>query len=318
MSLVGHLLYGLRTGLSDARARWEHTRRFETLTRLHPLPPDSCGLFLREGIGDHILPLAFAPALLSTHGLRIAAVAGKPRLAFVADLFSPAPAYAPWTETNPWDWERGAILAPGSWFVAHFPDFELFRAVGVSGYHFLDAYRARLGLPPSTPLAFPRLPTTAERAAARALLADAGLTPGSIVILCAHSRSTPAPGVPPSFWTDLATALRATGRQPVFNLGPGAPSPAPDFPALDIPLPLFRALTLEAGAICSVRSGLSDLVCDLPCHRSVLYARTSFGGGPLLVGTTFSRYGLPTPSLEIELAPDSAASVITRLASALA
>lgn len=311
MSLAGHLAYGLREGFSNGLRRWQHTRRWDAFLHAHPVAPGECGLLAREGIGDHLIPLAFAPAIQSVHGLKVAVLAGNPRFDFLPSLFSPSPVFAPWKD-SPEDYARAGLLASGAYYCTHFPGYELFQAVGVSGFHFIDAYRCRLGLPPHTRPVWPRPPSTAELADAARLLASHHLPAGRTVLLAAEARSTPVGGIPPRLWTDLAAALRARGLSPVFNLGPGS-HPPEGFPGLAIPLPLLRAAATIAGAVCSVRSGLSDLLCNTSCRRAVLYSKSPYGGGSLLQGTTFSRYHLDDPPFELEADEASHPAVVSAL-----
>jgi hypothetical protein len=297
MGLAGGVLFRAQTNWRRYRRR----RRWESLVADHPLKADECGLIAAEGIGDHLLVGLFAKAVLEAHGLTVRFVAGNPRYGFLEGLYPPGISYLPW-RTEPEDVRFGPDLRGGSFYFAHFPGLELMRAVGYDRFHFLDAYRCRLGLPPDSTLTAPRPPSDAERIQAQEALAAQGLRPGRTVVLCTDARSTPYSGPTPEFWQSLAAALEARGLQAVVNAGPQTIVPA-GLKAWGIPLDTFRAIALSAGYIVSVRSGLSDLACDLPCPQCVIYADAPYWAGPLHKGTTFDRYGLATPPHEVVYQP---------------
>ena len=311
MSLAGHLLYGLRAG----KHRWNETVRWETFRGENPLGPNEAGLLACQGIGDHWLACAFAREIRNTHGFDVGIVAGNPRYAFIGSLFPKPLRYAGWRESE-FDEQRSNILAAGSFFYAHFPNLDLMRAVGHGDFHFLDAYRCRLGLPLDAFPSTSRQPTAEELARAGAYLTENGLPPGRTVVLCCDARTTPTTGIDAAFWLGLVTELRSQGITPVLNAGPSTP-PLPGVASLPITLADFRSVVQAAGAVCSVRSGLSDLVCDLTCRRAVVYPDVGYWGGRLHPATTFSRFGLASPPFEIVVRPDAVPAALKTLATAL-
>jgi hypothetical protein len=174
--------------------------------------------------------------------------------------------------------------------------------VGYNGFHFLDAYRCRLGLPVNSFLTRPRQPSATELAAAARLLGENGLTPGRTVVLSIEARTTPTDGVDAGFWTTLAAELQSQGLQVAVNAGPTTVVPE-GLCALTLPLAALRAAVLSAGFFCSVRSGLSDLACDLRCPQVVVYPQVRYWAGSLHEGTTFSRFGLTKVPHEVQIAP---------------
>lgn len=253
------------------------------------------------GIGDHYIVGAFAEAVRRHHGVRVW-MAGRPHLAFVGELYPAVERSVPWPAEldaqamSAWKVEAGKV------FYAHFPKLELMRAVGFRDFHFLDAYRCRLGLPAGASPTRPRLPHAAEVAAAAELLRRHGREPGRTVLLSVEARTTPTDGVDAGFWTALAEDVEATGLQVLVNAGPGTVVPA-GLGAADIPLALFRAVATAAGFFCSVRSGLSDLACDLRIPQVVVYPDVSYWAGSLRAGTTFERFGLTKVPQEVTLRP---------------
>jgi hypothetical protein len=193
-------------------------------------------------------------------------------------------------------------VEPGKIFYAHFPKLELMRAVGFRDFHFLDAYRCRLGLPAGANPTRPRQPNAAELAAAAELLRRHEREPGRTVLFSVEARTTPTEGVDAGFWTALAEEVAAAGLQVLVNAGPGTAVPA-GLGAADIPLPLFRAVAASAGFFCSVRSGLSDLACDLRIPQVVVYPEVGYWAGGLRAGTTFERFGLTKVPHEVTLPP---------------
>jgi hypothetical protein len=265
------------------------------------IPSDTCVLVADYGVGDHYLVGAFADAVRRQYGVRVW-MAGRGNLAFVASLY---PAIERYIECPP---GRDALKADarkiegGKVYYAHFPELELMRAVGYNGFHFLDAYRCRLGLPVDTHLTRPRQPGPAELTAAAQLLVENGLKPGRTVVLSIEARTTPTDGVDSAFWIALAAELEAQGLQAIVNAGPATMVPA-ELRALSLPLAAVRAFVQSAGFFCSVRSGLSDLACDLRCPQVVVYPAVRYWAGSLLDGTTLTRFGLTKAPHEVVIAP---------------
>lgn len=261
------------------------------------IPDDVCLLVADYGVGDHYIVGGFAEAVRRHFGVRVW-VAGRGNLAFIASLYPAVERYieCPSGRTtlkaDAWKIEGGKI------FYAHFPELELMRAVGYNGFHFLDAYRCRLGLPASAQLTRPRQPAPAELAAAARILEEQGLTPGRTAVLSVEARTTPTDGVGPDFWTALAKHLQARGLQVGINAGPATVVPDGLRP-LNLPLAALRPVVQRAGFFCSVRSGLSDLMCDLRCPQVVVYPEVRYWAGPLKEGTTFDRFGLTKPPHEV-------------------
>lgn len=311
MSLAGHLLYGLRAG----KHRWNETLRWEAFLAANPLGPGEAGLLARQGIGDHWLACAFASEIRKAHGFDVGVVAGNPRYAFIGSLFPKPLRYAGWLESE-FDEQRSNVLAAGKFFYAHFPNLDLMRAVGHGGFHFLDAYRCRLGLPMNALPATSRPPSVEELTRACTYLEKNRLPPERTVVLCCDARTTPTTGIDAAFWLGLVARLRADGLTPVLNAGPSTP-PLQGVVSLPIALADFRPVVQAAGAVCSVRSGLSDLVCDVPCRRAVVYPDVAYWGGRLHPSTTFSHFGLASPPFEILVRPDAVPAAQDALAAAL-
>jgi hypothetical protein len=261
------------------------------------IPADVCLLVADYGLGDHYIVGAMADAVRRQYGVRVW-LGGRVNLSFVAGLY---PAVERYVELPPgreaakadaWKIEGGKI------FYAHFPELELMRAVGYNGFHFLDAYRCRLGLPVDAAMTRPRQPTAAELAAAGQLLGDNGFTPGRTVVLSIEARTTPTDGVDLAFWIQLAGELRQQGLDVLVNAGPTTRIPE-GLKSLGLPLAALRPVVQSAGFFCSVRSGMSDLLCDLRCPQVVVYPDVQYWAGSLLAGTTFNRFGLTRVPHEI-------------------
>jgi hypothetical protein len=261
--------------------------------------PEVCLLVPDWGIGDHYIVGAFADAVRRHHGVKVW-MAGRPHLGFVGELYPAVERSLPWPAEldapalSSWKIEAGKI------FYAHFPKLELMRAVGYRDFHFLDAYRCRLGLPAGANPTRPRQPNAVELAAAADLLRRHGREPGRTVVFSLEARTTPTDGVDAAFWVALARELEAEGLQVLVNAGPGTVVPV-GLGAAKLPLPLFRAVVASAGFFCSVRSGLSDLACDLRVPQVVVYPDVGYWAGGLRAGTTFERFGLTKVPHEVTL-----------------
>lgn len=260
-------------------------------------PPDVCVLVAKHGIGDHYIVGGFAEAVAQRHGIKVW-LAGRLDLAFVADLFPAVHRYIHWPDHM----NAETIMTPrpegGRYYFAHFPRMDLVRAVGFKDFHFLDAYRVRLFLGEDAPLSAARQPTGEELARARTFLAKHNCPAGRTVILNIDARTTALGGVDPRYWPLLAAAFRVQGLHPLINQGPtteiseglhGAP----------FSLAEYRAIVMAAGAICSVRSGVSDLVSNLPVPQVVVYPDAIYLGGPLIRGTTLTKFDLSHAPLEV-------------------
>jgi hypothetical protein len=261
------------------------------------VPSDTCVLIADHGIGDHYIVAGFAEAVARQHRVRIR-VAGRRDLRFVADLFPAVDFYLDMPPQVNGQSLSADNVTGGRFFYAHFPQFELMRAVGYKDFHFLDAYRCRLQLPAEAQLSAARLPNANELDRARHWLEQHQATPGRTVILNIDARSI-SPDFPNAdFWTTVADELRTHGYEPLVNQGPQTEVPI-GLNSASIPLAEYRAIAMAAGRICSLRCGVSDLICDLPCPQVVVYPDIDYWGGPLLRGTGFTGFDLSQPPLEI-------------------
>ena len=261
-------------------------------------PANVCILVAQYGIGDHYIVAGFAEAVARRHNVKVW-LAGRRNLAFVADLFPAVERYVHWPDHM----NAESIMTPcpqgGRYYFAHFPRMDLIRAVGFKDFHFLDAYRVRLFLHENDQLADARLPTDEELSRARAFLAKHDCPAGRSVILNIDARSVGRDGeVDNRFWSLLGAAFRAHGLHPLINQGPVTEVPE-GMRGAPFSLADYRAITLAAGAVCSLRSGVSDLVSNLPVPQVVVYPDVNYLGGPVIRGATLTKFGLARPPLEI-------------------
>ena len=260
-------------------------------------PPNVCVLVAQHGIGDHYIVGGFAEAVAKRHNLKVW-MAGRKDMAFVADLFPAVERYLNWPDHMRAESIITSRPTGGLYYFAHFPRMDLAEAVGFRGFHFLDAYRVRLRLRDGAELSPARLPSAEELTRARAFLAKHDLPAGRTVILNIDARTTALGGVDLRYWPLLAAAFRAHGLQPFVNQGPWTQL-SDGLKGAPFALSEYRAIAMAAGAVCSVRSGVSDLVCNLPIPQVVVYPDAEYLGGPLIVGTTLTKFGLARPPLEI-------------------
>lgn len=276
------------------------------------VPEGVCLLVADWGIGDHYLVGSLADAVRRKFGLRVWMAGGANR-AFIGQLYPAIERYIAWPAESDAQQLSSEYPESGKVFYAHFPKLELMRAVGYNGFHFVDAYRCRLGLPAGANLTRPRPPTAVEVATATAHLTANGFTPGNTVVLSVEARTTPTGGVGAEFWAALGEELKAVGLDALVNLGPTTKTPD-GLRGLDLPLPMLRAAVQSAGYFCSVRSGLSDLACDLRCPQVVVYPDVRYWGGTLLEGTTFSRFGLTKAPHETVISRNFARAEVAAIA----
>jgi hypothetical protein len=260
-------------------------------------PSDVCILVAQHGICDHYIVAGFAEAVARKHKVKVW-MAGRRDLAFVADLFPAVQRYIHWPDHMCAESIMTEIPRGGRYFFAHFPRMDLVRAVGFKDFHFLDAYRVRLSLPEEAELSPARQPNAEEIDRARAFLAKHNCPEGRTIILNIDARTTALGGVDPRYWPLLAAAFRVQGLHPLVNKGPTT-LVAEGMRGASFTLAEYRAIVMAAGGICSVRSGVSDLVAGLPVPQVVVYPDANYLGGPLIRGTTLTKFGLAQPPFEI-------------------
>ena len=260
-------------------------------------PPDVCVLVAQHGIGDHYIVGGFAEAVARRHRTKVW-LAGRRDMAFVSTLYPAVERYLHWPDHMSAESILTAMPGPGRYYFAHFPRMDLARAVGFKDFHFLDAYRVRLRIKAEDELTAARQPGAEELARAREFLARHDCPAGRTVILNIDARTTALGGVDPRYWPLLAAALRTQGLHPFVNVGPstqlGEGMRGASFTLAD-----YHALVTVAGAVCTVRSGVSDLVSNLPVPQVVVYPDAEYLGGPLIKGTTLAKFGLAQPPLEV-------------------
>lgn len=261
------------------------------------IPSDVCLLVADWGIGDHYIVASLAEAVRRHHGVRVW-LAGRGDLGFIGGIYPSVESYFQWPKNRDAQQLSSWTIEGGKLFHAHFPKLELMRAVGYNGFHFLDAYRCRLGLPVSANLTRPRQPLSPELAQAKAFLRAHGVTPGRTIVCSIEARTTPTGGIDAAFWVKFDIQAKTAGFDVLVNGGPSTVIPD-GLVGAHIDLPLFRAVVLAAGGFCSVRSGLSDLACDLRCPQVVVYPEVRYWSGSLWEGTTLTRFGLTKAPHEV-------------------
>ncbi|WP_145928914.1 hypothetical protein [Termitidicoccus mucosus] len=256
------------------------------------------------GIGDHYIVAGLAEAVRERYGLRVW-MAGKARLSFLSGLFPKAERYLDWPTTIKPSTITTPVIRGGAFYYAHFPGLELMRAVGYGGFHFIDAYRCRLGLTPQATLSTALRPSMADVARATDALRACGFDPATTILVSTTTTTTPTSGIEESFWLDLRSELVSAGLRVVLNAALGS-QPPPGWESMQIALPDVRATAMACVGVCSLRSGLSDLLCDLPVPHVVVYPQAPYWSGLLQKGTTFARYNLAHPPWEFVVTPSSA------------
>ena len=169
--------------------------------------------------------------------------------------------------------------------------------IGFKGMGLLDAYRCLFGLSENASLARPRLPSDDERREACLFLSENGYEPGRTILFSCNARSTPIPANAKSLFAHLGALLSEKGYRLLNNgnSGDGVGS------YCEIPLRMLRSVVLESGGFAMVRSGLCDLLCDLPVPGVIFYSDEKYLGGALYRGTSIARYNYPQHASEFEV-----------------
>ena len=283
-----------RSGIAMAEGRRARQCRMRAAAfeRLHPLRPDDWGLSCALSIGDVYLYASFAKALLAHRGGGRVLFCTKPEHAFIPRLFPSisetiaiAPPFNPseigrkpgktWLDP---DGDRGHYLKPG---------WGSLDMLGYGENSFLDCLRADLRLPADAQPERPLAPSIEEFADACAWLKSNGLEPGRVAILSPDASATRGiPTIPDTVWAKLINAMRLSGISCVTNVGGPTCRVLEGAPALPIPLERIRAIAWAAGYVVANRSGLCDLLCDLPLALAVLFPAANFCGGRLFPATS--------------------------------
>ena len=268
--------------------------------------------------GDVYLMASLARAFRVEHGGGRIVFLTRPQHQFIPELFASvdsAVAVEPYVtqgvKERTWLWRedcpkgrfyKPALLGPVA-------------MVGCRGTTIFDAWRAVMRVPWDALSERPRLPTDREREEARALLSRLELSSGKFALLCPDAQSTrELPELPDDLWRQLATSLRARGVVPVTNLGPQTRI-IDGTTGARIPLPLLRAFAMEAGWIVAKRSGLCDILSDLPIRLAVLYPKGKFFGDRFINVASFSAMGTPSRAFEKEVDETNYMQVASQLAS---
>lgn len=301
-----HMLNTLRYARSCLRSNWSYWRRQRAWRRYvaeHPLHPDQLGLVVREGIGDHFAVSALAGALSRRHSAKVR-LCGNPRYSFLKDLFPAVHDYAAIPRhLAAFDDIIDHQPTKGTYAQAFYPgNPTLVRAQGHHGFNMLDGYRCQLSLPDACPPDRPSPPSLPLVEQCSARLAARNIRPRQAVMLVMDARTLPASTAPLSLWAEVAAGLRALGLDPFVACGPDTPA-LPSVPAVDAELIDFRALATAAGSVCALRSGLADLLADLPGLKVVLYPDMPCGGGTVRGVFSIEAFGYGTPVKEITLGP---------------
>lgn len=265
--------------------------------RRFPLGKSECGIVAQWGIGDHLMVCGLAAEIGKKVNCEVV-VAGNGRFEFIGRLFRDVKRYV--TLPKPLvNMEVGeANLIPTMYAFGHFRSLELMKVCGYRSLTLLDLYRSHFGLPEETRMMRPSLPEAHELEEAEAILSQHGLPRGATALICMDSTTTPLIHGTPEFWGKLANQLRENGITPVANLSPGLQT-SPIGLGLHLPLRLVRAFVMAAGNFIATRSGICDLVADLPSRKAILYPQMAHWGGALIDGATLSMFGFPNKPLEL-------------------
>jgi hypothetical protein len=314
---VMRLRFALRSILhgGDDYSRYMRQKAFADR---YPIRPDEWAIVCPFQSGDVYLYSSFAKALMHYHGGAQVTFFTKPQHAFIPRLF-PSVARAVPIEP-PFDFDEiGSQEFSSSHRASNLG--RLFKVdtkysmlmAGCKGVNLMDCWRGNLRLPWNAEPDTPRRPSDRECETARRLLAQNGVPEGRSVIISPDAVSTDGmPQVDFSFWEQLAIKLQSLGFCCVTNMGPTTPLVRGTI-GLAVDLELFRAVVMLAGHFVALRSGLCDLVSDLPISITVLYPPCDFHGGRFIQVAGLRQMGLNPSALELEIDVDNYQRTLDRI-----
>lgn len=302
------LLRAARSVQNGNTAR-RHALQFLALSREHPVGPDDWAISCPYQLGDVYLYSTLAKALLTHHGGHRVIFFTKPQHAFIPRLFPsvseavavespfvPAKIGLHNTDSFQRDANKGRYFKP-NW-----------GAVDMLGYRdltLIDCFRGNLRLPANAELEKPRAPDSRELDSACELLYRRGKTPGRVAIVCPDATgSAGLPPIPDEFWEAVIARLQELNIQCVTNVGGPAQRVLQGAPALQISLESFRAVASAAGFVIANRSGIADLVSDLPINLAVLYPAGDYFGSSMLPATNLRAMNWGHDPIELEVGAD--------------
>ena len=308
-------LYNALQGTKKSRTRVLHNL---ALSRAHSLGPNDWAISCPFQLGDVYLYSMLAKSLVTYHGAERVIFFTKPQHAFIPRLFpSVTAAVAVSSPFVPLDigkhnCDRFSLTSnKGQLFQ---PSFFATNMLGYGDIKLLDCFRANFTVPAHAELEKPRLPSESELARAKDWLIERGLKPGKLIILCPDASSTPGLySIPDTFWHKLIPRLRKLGFDVVTNVGGPARRVLEGAPALEIPLESFRAIACAAGCVICNRSGISDILSDLPLQLAVLFPVGTFHCSNLFHNTSLRAMGLSETAIETEIGPHNLEDVLDLL-----
>lgn len=306
---IARVIYRL---VKDKDEDWHRTVRLAAFRQKYPIGPEEWAIVCPFHIGDVYLYSTLAKSLLSYHGGSSVKFFTKPQHAFIPKLFPSIKEVI--TVEPPFSLDeigfrdmtllgnsgdsplKGTYCKPAWGAVALF--------VGYKSVNFLDCFRVNLGLPCDAELERPRAPSSEEMERARQLFLDHHLDEDKGILICPDAQtSANMRQIPDGFWEELAAELKQRGFQPITNLGPTTKLIS-GTQGVKIPLELVRPAAMLLGGVIANRSGLCDLIADLPVKLTVLYPPGRLGGGSMLDGASLKAMGLSTTAVEMTVDVD--------------
>lgn len=315
LQTAGALTRDLAGQVYHLKTKWSETQRTVALRefrKAHPVATDEWAMVCPFNIGDIYLYSGLAGALRKYHGGSRVTFYTKPHQAFIPALFPSVTAAMPVPSSVELARLGHYILSPKPPHYGHFlqPPWNTLLMMGCRGTTFLDTMRGTLHLPWDAKLERPRPPDAGEIERATQLLISHGCRAGRSAIICPDATTTASMSqIPAKFWSMLVDGLHARGYDPVTNLGP-ATQVIPGSIGIKIPLDLFRATAVAGGLVMANRSGLCDLVSDLPMGLHAYYPAADWYGGRLIAVAGLRLMGLSVDALEYEIDPAGYRAVV--------
>ncbi len=271
-----------------SRVRLRDTVLASLFELTHPIQKNTLAIACsqRAGFGDTYLICSLAEALCQKYNRDHITLYIKPSHRFITNLFPcvKAELFPSWYKVNHIENIRFDVHRI---FYAHFPK-AMTATIGYKGLTLLDAYKILFGLPENTTLTQPLPISGTEFTEAEKLLKKHNLVLSKTVIIMPEANSSDDLSL--DMTKKIYEGFATQGMTPVIMAIKQERISGCTY--IDIPLNLVRAVAQKSGTVVSVRSGMSDVLSNVPCTLIVLYPDITWLGGKFIDGAGVrSMYG---------------------------
>jgi len=239
------------------------------------LDADSWGFYFNEHIGDLVLFSSLTNELCLQRGGKRVILFAPEKFSFVSSLFPSNRITILNYVVNRRTWlflPTRLIPQPGKISPMH--PYWLFGVAGWNGTTAIDLYISYLNLDPKTSTERMRLPTEDEIGLAKKFMEDNELPEGKTVLLYPLTYSLSSLPEEKDGWNTIISELISAGytvavNVPKFNVG----QIKFDYKVKLVypPLELMRSIAILSGTVIARRSGIVDLLGELPIRMIVVY-----------------------------------------------